>query len=410
MSVLRENDQGRFRDRSLSNSDRKSLIEDSGVSAFSNYDRKINLLIAAAGLDIGGLEVVIQQLAQTIDRSRFNLTLCCIKVCGVIGEDLAREGFDIVTLSNSDEPKVDYFTFIKLLKLIRLKKIDIVHTHTVDALADAAVCKLLMPRLKLVHTFHFGNYPHRETRIMWQERIFSKLANRVFAVGEVQRQQLMAVYHFPEEKIGRVWNGISPLPSCHDGSFRLRVGAENRILIGTIATLIEQKGLRDFLAVAREFRDAGDRVRFVIVGDGHLRPELDTIRRELGLDDTVVFTGWVLNASEVALPAFDIFFQPSLWEAMSIVILEAMAAGKAIVATRVGENPFVIEDDVDGLLVEAGDIDGMTAALGRLINDEKLRKRLGKAAARKIAEQFTAEHMTRAYERLYIETVGADLP
>jgi len=262
----------------------------------------------------------------------------------------------------------------------------------------------MMPRLKLVHTFHYGNYPHRERKLMWLERIFSKLVNRLIAVGEMQRRQLIKLYGFTEQKIGMVRNGIST--SCHnEASFRARIGADNRILIGTIATFIEQKGLFDLLAVASHLRDSGDNALLVVVGDGPLRPKLERMRRELGLDDSVIFTGWVLNAAEEALPAFDIFFQPSLWEAMSIVILEAMAAGKAIVATRVGENPFIIEDKVDGLLVEPRNIEGMATALGRLIKDAKLRQRLGKEAERKSAQHFTTELMTRAYEDIYFEVL-----
>jgi glycosyltransferase involved in cell wall biosynthesis len=382
-----------------------SQIGDKVVSDFSKRGRKINLLVAAAGLNIGGAEVVIKHLVQTIDRRRFNVTVCCIKACGLIGDELVREGIDIVTLSNSAKPKVDYFTFIKLLRLIRLKRIDVVHTHTTDALADAAVCRLLMPRLKLIHTFHFGNYPNLGWRHMWIEQVFSGLANRLIAVGEVQRRQIRDVFRFREGRIGRVWNGVSLSLNQDEGSFRSRVDAENCILVGTIATLIEQKGLFDLLAVARKFRDAGNRVRFVIVGDGHLRAELEAKKRELGLDDIVVFAGWVMNAAAVALPAFDVFFQPSLWEAMSIVILEAMAAGKPIVATRVGENFHIIEDEVDGLLVEPKDVNRMAAALGRLIDDPELRCRLGSAASKKVTQQFTVERMTRAYEEIYMETL-----
>lgn len=370
-----------------------------------NRERKINLMIAVAGLNIGGAEVVIKHLVQTIDRRRFKVVVCCIKASGMIGDELQQEGIDIVTLSNSTQQKVNYFTFIKLLRVIRQKGIRVVHTHSKAALADAAVCKLLMPKLKLIHTFHFGNYLNRRWKDMWIEQIFSRLADRLIAVGEVQRRQIMEVFSFSEKRIDKVWNGVSPNISRIDDSFRSRLGAENCILVGTIATLIEQKGLRDLLAVARHFHSTKKKVRFVIVGDGHLRVELETMRREYGLEDTVFFTGWVMNAAEVALPAFDVFFQPSLWEAMSIVILEAMAAGKPVVATRVGENTQIIEDGVDGLLVEPKDVKGMSLALEKLIDDVELRFRMGNAAANKVARHFTVERMTRAYEDVYMDTL-----
>ncbi len=125
-------------------------------------DRKMNLLILVAGLGIGGAEVVIKHLVHALDRRRFNVTVCCIKTAGMIGEELIRDGVEVVVLAEPGRQKPDYLTFIKLRRLIRAKRIDIVHSHTTDALADAAVCRLLMPRLKLVHTFHFGNYPHAD--------------------------------------------------------------------------------------------------------------------------------------------------------------------------------------------------------------------------------------------------------
>jgi glycosyltransferase involved in cell wall biosynthesis len=375
------------------------------LSVIARNNQKVNVLIAVSGLGIGGAEVVIQHLAYGIDRRRFNVGVCCIRVRGPIGEELASAGIDIVTLSNSAVPKPDYFAFIKLLRVIREKRIDVLHTHTVNALVAGGLCKLFRPRLKLIHTFHFGNYPHLGSRIMWMEHLFSRLATRLVAVGEVQRQQLRSTYHFGEDSIGMVWNGVPLNSHSGDPSFRSRVGAGKHVLVGTIATLIEQKGLRDFLAVAKRFQGAAHKVRFVIVGEGQLRAELEAKRRELGLEDTVVITGWLPNAATVALPCFDVFFQPSLWEAMSIAILEAMAAGKPIVATRVGETPHIIETGVDGLLVNPKDVDGMAEAIGRLVDDPELRHHLGTAAQHKVGRHFTVEQMTRTYEDIYLQAV-----
>ncbi len=375
--------------------------QDREVSESPAGDRKVNLMIVASGLGVGGAEVVMRDLALTLDRRLFNVSVCCLRWLGETADALARAGVDVTCLAKSPDQRVDYLTSIKLLRLIKAKQIDAVHTHTTNGLVDAGICKLLRPRLKVIHTFHFGNYPRTEGRIRWIERAFSRVADRLVAVGEVQRRQLLSAYRFQQADLAVVHNGVNFVSGTGAGSFRARVGGENRILIGTIATLIEQKGLRDLLAVAHRFRDAGDKVRFVVVGDGHLRPELEAMRRKMGLDDTVVFTGWVPDAAESTLPDLDVFFQPSLWEAMSVVVLEAMAAGKPIVATRVGETPEILEDGVDALLVERGDIGGMAAALGRLIDDPCLRSRLGRAARQK-SERFTVANMTRAYERVYL--------
>jgi len=358
-------------------------------------------MIAVEGLNIGGAEVVIQRLAQTINKKLFNLIICCMKTRGSIGDSLAQEGFEIIVLGNSEKSWTRYLTTIKMLKLLRERKIDIIHTHTTDSFFEAAACTLVLPRVRLVHTFHFGNYPHITFQRKWMEGIGSRFADCLVAVGNVQREQLRATYGFHKRPVLCVWNGVT-VDAKHTGqAFREAVGAANHVLIGVTSTLIEQKGLFDFLKVARNFRDECDRVRFVIVGEGHLRTQLNVARREFDLEDTVLFTGWMENASEIAVPAFDIFFQPSLWEAMSIALLEAMAAGKPVVASRVGEAPYIVEDGQNGLLVDPGDVDGMTAALRRLIDDPGLRSRLGKAASDKATRQFTVQRMTRAYEEIY---------
>lgn len=364
--------------------------------------RKTNVLIAIAGLGIGGAEVVVQRLAQSIDRERFNLTVCCLKVRGLIGDDMARDGIEIVVLNDGNsDGKVDYLTFLKLLKLIRERNIDVVHTHTTDSLVEAALCKLMRPRVKLIHTFHFGNYPHRVPRELWMERVFSRVATLLVAVGEVQKQQLRNVFGYGDKAVRRIWNGVAFSNGRGGEAFRRSLGAENKVLIGTLATLTKQKGLFDFLEVAQRFQGLRDKVHFVIVGEGSLRAPLEAKRDELDLQDIVSISGWITNAAAVALPAFDVFYQPSHWEAMSIALLEGMAAGKAIVATRVGEAPHIIEEGVDGLLVDARDIDGQVATLRRLVDDPQLRERLGSAAAKKARRQFSIEHMARAYEEVY---------
>jgi glycosyltransferase involved in cell wall biosynthesis len=366
---------------------------------------KVNLLILASSLWGGGAETVIQLLAENIDRSRFNVTVAYMKLRGLIGEHLAQAGVDIVGISRDPKPKKNYFTFLKLRKIIRERRIDIVHTHTTHGLVDATVCKLLSPRLKVVHTFHFGNYPHTRPRILWMERLFSRIADRLFAVGQTQREQLQRVFGFSDTRVQTVWNGVPLHVDAGDPGFRERIGARDYLLVGTIGTFIEQKGLQDLMRVAARVRDEGLHVKFVIVGEGKLRPELERLRADLGLVDVVALPGWVANAATAALPAFDVFFQPSLWEAMSVVILEAMAASKPVVATRVGENPHILEHDVDGLLVNPRDIEGMSSVLIRVLRDAALRHRLGIAARRKVELKLTSRQMTKTYEGIYLDVL-----
>ena len=377
-----------------------------GIEPAPPGERRINLLILASSLWIGGAETVIRHLAERIDRNRFNVTVCCLKQIGSIGDEMVKAGIDVIGFDESKPEKIDYLTFRKLLRLIRDRNIEVVHSHTAHGLVDASLCRLFRPSLKVVHTFHFGNYPHTSKSILRMERVFARFATRLYAVGEVQRSQVRSTYKFADRSIGTVWNGVHVRPPTQDRSFRDRIGTGDRLLVGTIGTLIEQKGMRDVLRVARRIVDAGRRVQFVIVGEGVLRAELEAMRRDMGLEDHVAMTGWVTSAADVALPAFDVFFQPSLWEAMSVVTLEAMAAAKPVLTTRVGEAPHIIESGVDGLIVPPMDVEAMTAALLRLVDDAEYRAAVGRAARQKIQEQLTVDHMTRAYERIYRDVLG----
>lgn len=416
----------------LSISEPDTVATDRGEAAVAGEDRgqrKINVLILASSLRIGGAEVVIQNLARTIDRRRFTVTVAHTKDAGQIGAELQRAGIDIVDLRKESPLKsraFAYLSFLGLVALVRRRRVDVIHTHNVDGLADAGLCKLLVRHVKTVHTFHFGKYPGARwflsstdarairRRLMWMERVFSLLTDRLIAVGDVQRKLLQATYGFRDQSIKTVWNGVvSPPAAVERSRFRSQLDAEHSVVVGTIATLIEQKGLHDLLQVARIVKDAGGfgrSVKFVVVGEGGLRKELEARRAQLGLEDSVVFTGWMTDAARVALPAFDVLFQPSLWEAMSVVVLEAMAEGRPVVATRVGENPRVIEHGVDGLLVDATDVHGMAAALGSLIQSETLRRQMGQAGRRKFEQHFTVDHMARAYEQVYADAARRDVP
>jgi len=355
--------------------------------------RRLKVMLAIDGLGLGGAEMVVRDLAHGLDRDHFDVCICCTKgVGGPVGQELIREGFDLFVLPGQREGHVDYLTALKLRRAVKERCVDIVHTHAASALLDAGLSRLTMPRPRVVHTFHFGNYPYRVWRHHVMEGLCARAVDRLIAVGWEQRRRIQQAYRLPDSRIGVIWNGVAVGQPDPDPTFRADVGSSDRLLIGTIAKLIEQKGLDDLLAVARRCREACYPVQFVIVGDGPLRPVLEQRRRELGLEDTVVITGWIPNAAVRALPAFDVFFQSSRWEAMSIAVLEAMASGKAIVATRVGDNQHVIEHGVNGLLVESGDVDGMVEALIRVF-DRETRGRLGRMARIAYEQKFTLGKM-----------------
>ena len=367
--------------------------------------KKHKILIVTSSLTIGGAETVIANLCKHIDRDIFNVTVCHLKERGETGQALLDAGYDVVGVTRSTHRAANYLSFLKLRRIINEKKIELLHSHTTYSLIDSALCKLSLPRLKLVHTFHFGNYPHYAKKYLLMEKMLWRVPDRLVAVGGEQGKVIQRTHGIPNGRIGTVWNGVEHRGPAPDPSIRECFVGNGKAIIGTIATLIEQKGITHLLDVASALKAKGKRCLFLIVGDGPLRKDLENKRHELDLDDMVFFLGWVKDAASRVLPIFDIFFQPSLWEAMSMVVLEAMAAGKPIVATDVGENAYIIEDWKTGLIVKPANVDAMVGSLETVLGNPELRNTLGAAATRKYQETFTSERMAERYEQLYLDVL-----
>jgi glycosyltransferase involved in cell wall biosynthesis len=161
--------------------------------------------------------------------------------------------------------------------------------------------------------------------------------------------------------------------------------------------------LDQLLLAAADLRNSGDRFLLLLAGDGHLRAELHRKCRDLDLDHHVRFLGWVPEASSRLLPNCDIFVQSSIWEAMSVVVLEAMAAGKPMVITEVGDNPYVVSNGETAITVPPSDPAALAAGLRRLLRSANLRSRIGLAARERFRSNFTTQQMVKAYEELYVE-------
>jgi len=368
---------------------------------------RARILIVHSTLHIGGAEEVTANLCRHIDRSRFDVAVCYLKEEGMIGEKIAAEGTEVIGIPRSRRFKTDYFSSVGLRKILRKRGFQLTHSHDVHALADTTLCRLTTSGVRMVHTFHYGRYPQRDKPFRTIESLCWRFIDRPVAVSRVQRDNIRQLYRIPNDRLSIVWNGVDRQVSGPAPEFIQRHKERGTLIIGSINTLIEQKGMFDLLEVAARLKQQGCRRHiFLIAGEGHLRAPLEAYRRELGLEREVEYLGWVKDAARVMMDHVDIFFQPSLWEAMSIVLLEAMASGRAIVATRVGETPHVVDTGISALLTDAGDVATMTATLARLLEDDGLRAHLGAAASDRYVQDFTARAMANRYMSLYDDLLG----
>ena len=363
---------------------------------------RTKILLVHSTLHIGGAEEVSANLCRQINRDEFDVHVCFLKEHGVIAEKIENEGTTVHAVADKNRKRTDYMTWWKLRRLISRQEFDVIHSHDVHSLIDGSLCRISKPTLRHIHTFHFGNYPNRTKEFRRLERAAWRAPDQLVTVSDHQQEGVRGLYGIPESRVKTLWNGVDVLPAIAQVPEIARFREEGRTIIGSVNTLIEQKGMPDLISVAQLLKSQhAEPFVFLIAGGGPLLDELRATVVDKGLQDEVVFMDWVEQAPQSVIPYIDVFFQPSHWEAMSIVQLEAMAVGSAIVATAVGETPRVLEDYVHGIVLPVGDIGAMAGSIKKLIESPGLRRELGENAKAHYQENFTARSMAQRHESLY---------
>jgi peptidoglycan/xylan/chitin deacetylase (PgdA/CDA1 family) len=254
----------------------------------------------------------------------------------------------------------------------------------------------------LIHTQHntqvFTTYGARER---FKFRVASRLFNRVVAVGaETDRELARAGVRAARRVVIRNGIEVSRFASSPTAESSGPSALPVQRVVGTVARLATEKGVDRLLEALPRLLPGNADVRLVIVGDGPERAALEALARSLDVSDRVTFLGFRPRVSEV-LPLFDVFVLPSRTEGIPLALLEAMAAGRACVATAVGGVPEVIQDGVTGVLVAPDDPAALSTAIGALLGDPERRQHLGGAACAHVQREWSEDAMARGYAALY---------
>jgi glycosyltransferase involved in cell wall biosynthesis len=308
-------------------------------------------------------------------------------------------------------------TLFKLFRLMRRQKPHIVHTHTATAGLLGRLAAKLAGVPVVVHTFHghvlhgyFG--PILSKGLVWMERFLARLSDRIVTVSEGQKRELAGYGVAPLEKITVVPLGFELEDllacECHRGELRHELGlvAEAK-LVAIVARLVPVKNHPLFLQVAKLVAEAMPQARFLVVGDGELREELEAYTRDLGLDGRVLFTGWRRDLPRVYAD-LDVVALTSINEGTPVSLIEAMAAGVPVAATAVGGVPDVVANGKTGYLVKAGDAEGMAQAIIELLRNPERAHEIGQRGREAVYPRFAAQTLIANVERLYAELLGED--
>ncbi len=320
----------------------------------------------------------------------------------------------IAGLGREIQPFADVWAFFGLVRLIRDFQPAIVHTHT----AKAGLLGRLAARLAgvpvVVHTFHghvlrgyFG--PLKTAMFRWLEARLGGLADAIVAVSEAVKQDLVALGIADEERIRVVPLGLElepfmgPLPR---GRLRQKSVASAAPLVGIVGRLVPIKDVSTFLEAAARVRAVRPDCHFAVVGDGEERASLERKSRELRLDSVVTFHGWHPEMTAV-YGDLDVVVNCSRNEGTPVALIEALAAARPVVATRVGGTPDLIGNDDRGRLVPPGDPEALARAIVEVLADPAAAESRAHAGRQYVLDRHSSGRLVGDMDALYRELLAA---
>jgi len=381
---------------------------------------KLRVAQVITRMDWGGAPDIVRILCENLNPDKFELTLICGKNRCVTKknkkflEDFKQQAVSIPYLQRDINPFFDLCALIKLFLLFKKEKFDIVHTHTAKAGFLGRVAAHFAGIKKIVHTTHGHNFygyfgPLTSKLIIGLESYAAKFTDKMIALTCLEKEDLVRFKIIDSQKI-KVLNTAVEIDDIKDGNNPLIYIKEgfgvksNEILIGMVSRLEPIKGVKYFIAAAKIIADKFEHVKFVIVGEGSLKKDLEENITKAGLGPRFIFTGWRDDVLDI-IAALDIMVLASLNEAVGIVLIEAQAQGVPVIATRVGGIPEVVEDGKTGILVASQNTEELIKAMQILIEDRQKRQAMSRAGSEAVKNKYSVQSFVDNVSKIYEELI-----
>ena len=432
---------------------------------FSRYDfsrmikKKILFVITKANW--GGAQKYVFDLAENLSgvgtgasrppqsRVYFDVVVAYGKPAGKLNTKLKSvkiRTIEIAELKRDINIWQEFRVFISLWQIFRQEKPDIVHLNSSKIGGLGALAGRLAGVEKIIFTAH--GWAFNEQRKWFSRKIIKflswftiLLSHKTIILSDVELKQV-SKWLLTRKKLSRIHNGIKPIDFLERGEareflkriiekltdsgcpsidgHRTSVNFSNNLIIGTIAELHRNKGLEYTIEAINKLKNqnweqslvsgtvlgnlstGGQDLKFVIIGEGEERKNLENLIEKNNLENVIFLLGNIENADQY-LKAFDIFILPSVKEGLPFVLLEAGSAGLPIIATKVGGIPEIIDDMKSGILAEPKHPQELANALEKIIHDGDLRKKFGENLQRKIKENFSFKKMFQKTLKIYLE-------
>jgi glycosyltransferase involved in cell wall biosynthesis len=367
----------------------------------------MRVLFVVPALPVGGAERHVTTLLPRMDTARFTPSVVCIGEEGALFSALPASGIEAVALRLRKRQAVRALN--ELVMLMRRTRPDVVVVQGYNA----EVLGRLAARIAGVkHTINWvhniGDVEPRGTVRNTVDRALTRWTSSYFGVAEAQRRYLVGELGYPDDKIRIIHNGVDPAKfgTSTDRSVRAEFGfAQDDPVVGIVAMLRPEKDHVSFLRAARTVVDELPRARFLIIGDGPIRPELEALCTELRLTPNVHFAGARDDVARL-LQAIDVFVLSSVTvECFPISLLEAMACARPAVCSAVGGIPEMINDGETGYLVPPKDPQQLASRLVKLLQDPLTARRMGRAARARVEAEFDLDRSIAAAQQAIEDVV-----
>ncbi len=370
----------------------------------------IKVLHLTTHLNVGGITVYIRMLAKEMQRLGYDFSV--VSSGGTEAESLEQKGircftFNLKTKSELS-PKI-YMALPSLIRFVKKEKTDLLHAHTRVTQVLAWWIRFFTG-VPYVSTCH-GFYKRRLGR-----RIFPAWGNHVVAISEPVEEDMRKHFHVQKERVSTIFNAIDieELRARYAEKNPLQIRKELNIpsdspVVGIVARVVKDKGHEYLLAAAdRLIRERFPNLKVLVVGGGNDLDRIKKLARNLGLSQSVFFTGSVRDIT-YPLAAMDIFVLPACWrEGFGLSIIEAMSLSKPVVVTNIWALNALVTDRVTGLLIPPRNPEALANALTELLENGELRSLISEKGNDMVTQEFSiskmAENMDALYRRIIAET------
>ena len=352
-------------------------------------------------LDPGGTEKLVIEIARRCSRE-FRTHIYCLDRAGEWAAQLAASGIQVRTAGR--RPGFDARLPQRIREFMALDGITVLHCHQYTPFVYGSLAAVFAKDVRLVFTEHgrlSNAAPSRRRRFV--NPFLAPLADVIIAVS-AELREFMSSEGFRRDRIRVVHNGIDPGPPptpAARAAARACLGlSDAAMVVGTAARLDTVKNLQVAIEAFETIRATQPRALLVLVGDGPERHALESHPVAQRLGASIQWLGYRRDVRAL-LPGFDVYVNTSVYEGISVTLLEAMAAGVPVVATSVGGTPEIVVDGLTGLLVESGDPVACAKAVDRMFASADLRRALSTAARERVESHFSFDRMFAQYLRAY---------